>query len=109
MPCVLLLIEAGAEWSTNIVFEELISAIENRMVEIIFMKKIIFEKWTERIAELITGFTMDPFTDKSLQNLSEFLDHNPKPRRTIWSFLYSKFCPMSCCCCRCTGRCRPVN
>merc|ERR1712034_37990 len=45
MPCVLLLIEAGAEWSTNIIFEELISAIENRMVEIIFMKKTIFEKW----------------------------------------------------------------
>ena len=85
MQCVLLLIEAGAELDENNVFEELISAIQNRIVEITFIKKTIFEKWNERIAELITNFTMDPFTDISLQNLSEFLDHDHKPTRTICS------------------------
>ena len=44
MPCVLLLIEAGAELDENDVFEELIPAIQNRIIEITFMKEIIFEK-----------------------------------------------------------------
>jgi ankyrin repeat protein len=74
MPCILLLIEAGAELNKNYVFEELIPVIQNRIIEIMFVKEIIFEKWTERIAKVITDFTMDPFTSKSLQNLSQFLD-----------------------------------
>jgi len=76
MPCILLLIESGAQMNENDdIFEDLISAIQNRIFEITFMKEIIFEKWTGRIAQAITDFTMAPFTNTSLQNLSqEFLD-----------------------------------
>ena len=75
-PCLLILIEAGAELSETDIFEELtlMSTIQNRIIEITFMKKYIFEKWTGRIAQLITDFTMDPFTNMSLRNLSNFLD-----------------------------------
>jgi len=38
------------------------------------MKELIFEKWTGRIAQAITDFTIDPYTNTSLQNLSQFLD-----------------------------------
>jgi hypothetical protein len=74
MPCILLLIEAGAELNNNYIFEELIFAIQNRIIEITFMKEIIFEKWTVRIAQTITDFTMDPFTNTSLENLSQVLE-----------------------------------
>jgi len=74
MPCLLLLIEAGAQLNEHDLFEELISAIKNRIIEITFMKQILFEKWTGRIAQAITDFTIDPFTNTSLQNLSQFLD-----------------------------------
>jgi len=74
MPCILLLIEAGAQLDENDVFEELIFAVQNRIIEITFMKEAIFEKWTGRIAQAITDFTIDPFTNISLQNLSQFLD-----------------------------------
>merc|ERR1712059_74600 len=48
MPCVLLLIEAGGEVSeVHDVFKELISAIQNRIIEITFIKKNIDKKWTE--------------------------------------------------------------
>jgi len=73
LPCLLLLIESGAQWNENDVFEELTSAIKNRIIEITFMKEKIFEKWTGRIAQAITDFTMDPFTNTSLHNLSQFL------------------------------------
>ena len=72
IPCILLLIEAGAELDEIYVFEKLISAIQNRIIEITFMKEIIFEKWTGRIAQAITDYTMDSFTNTSLQNLSKF-------------------------------------
>jgi len=86
MPCVLLLMEVGGEVSEeHDVFEELISAIQNRIIEITFTKKIIDKKWTGRIAELITNFTMEPFTDISLQNLSNFLIPDHQPARTICS------------------------
>jgi len=74
MTCILLLIEAGAELNENYVFEGLIPAIKNRIIEITYMKKIIFGKWTERIAKVITDFTMEHSTNTSLQNLSQFLD-----------------------------------
>jgi hypothetical protein len=74
MPSILLLIEAGAELNKNDVFEELIPAIQNRIIEIMFVEQTIFEKWTGRIARVITDFTMESFTNKSLQNLSKFLD-----------------------------------
>ena len=74
MPCILLLIEAGAELNNNYIFEKLISAIQNRIIEITFMKETIFEKWTVRIAQTIIDFTMDPFTNASLENLSQFLE-----------------------------------
>jgi len=92
MSCVVLLIESGGklsdnvffeELSENVGFEELSSAIQNRIIEITFMKNIIFAKWTGRIAQLITNFTMDPFTDMSLRNLSKWLDHDHEPTRTI--------------------------
>ena len=51
MPCIILLIETGAELDESYVFEELTSAIQNRIIEITFMKEIIFEKWTGRIAK----------------------------------------------------------
>merc|ERR1712034_113341 len=51
MPCILLLIEAGAELDENEVFEKLIPAIQNRIIEITFMKETILEKWTGRIAQ----------------------------------------------------------
>jgi len=73
-PCILLLIESGAQLDENDVFEELTSAKQNRIFEITFTKGKIFEKWTGRIAQAITDFTMDPFTNTSLQNLSQFLD-----------------------------------
>jgi len=74
MPCILVLIEAGAELDENDVFEGLISAIQNRVIEITFMKETLFQKWTGRIAQAITDFVMDPIKNTSLQNLSEFLD-----------------------------------
>jgi hypothetical protein len=74
LQCALFLIEAGGELNENDVFEELISAKQNRIIEITFTEQTIFEKWTGRIAQAITDFTMDPFTSKSLQNLSQFLD-----------------------------------
>jgi len=74
MESLILLIESGAKLSEDNVFEELISAIQNRIIEITFVKKIIFEKWTGRIAQSITNFTMDSFTNISSQNLSQFLD-----------------------------------
>jgi len=74
LPCALGLIEAGATLNENDVFEELISAIQNRFIEITFTEQTIFEKWTGRIAQAITDFTMDPFTNTSLQNLTQFLD-----------------------------------
>jgi len=74
MPCILLLIESGAQMSENDDFEDLIAAIENRIIEITFMKKTIFEKWTGRIAQAITDFALHPFTNTSLQNLSQILD-----------------------------------
>jgi len=83
MPCVLLLIEAGAKLSKDEVFEGLISTIQNRILDITFMKQIIFEKWTERIAQLITNFTMEPSTNTSLQNLSEFLDDYTRTKTII--------------------------
>jgi len=75
VPCILLLIEAGAELDENDgSFVELIPAIQNRIIEIAFIKKTIFENWTGRIAQAITDFAMEPFTNTSLQNLSRFLD-----------------------------------
>jgi len=76
MPCILLLIEAGAALNENDVFDKLISALQNRIIEIVFMKKIIFEKWTGRIAQVITDFTIHPFTNTSLQNLYQHLNWN---------------------------------
>jgi len=74
VPCALFLIEAGAALNENDVFEELISAIQNRIIEITFTEQTIFEKWTGRIARAITDFTMEPYTNTSLQNLSQILD-----------------------------------
>jgi len=74
MPCILLLIEAGAQLTENYVFEEIIFAIKKRVIEITLIKEAIFEKWTGRIAQIIADFTMEPFTNTSLQNLSQFLD-----------------------------------
>ncbi len=74
MPCILLLIESGAQLNKHDLFEELISAIQIRHIEITFMKQIIFEKWTGRIAQAITDYTIHPFTNTSLQNLSQILD-----------------------------------
>merc|ERR1712096_268187 len=84
IPCILLLIEAGGEVSEEYDdFEKLNSAIQNRIFEITFIKKTIDKKWTGRIAQLITDFTMEPYTNKSLQNLSQFLNHDHQPTRTI--------------------------
>jgi len=73
MPCILLSIEAGAQLDENLVFDELISTILNRIIEITFMKKIILKKWTGRIAQAVTEFTMAPFTKRSLENLQKCL------------------------------------
>jgi hypothetical protein len=78
MPCLLLLIEAGAELTGKYAFKELIFAIQNRISEITLMKEIIFEKWTGRIAQVITDYSMGPFTNTSLENLSQFLGQNFK-------------------------------
>jgi len=74
LPCALFLIEAGATLNGNDVVEELISAIQNRIIEITFTEQTIFQKWTGRIARAITDFTMDPYINTSLQNLSQILD-----------------------------------
>ena len=55
-------------------FEALIDGIQNRIIEITFMKETLFQKWTGRIAQAITDFAMDPVTNTSLQNLSQFLN-----------------------------------
>jgi ankyrin repeat protein len=73
MPCLLLLIESGAQLNEDDLFEELISAIQIRYIEITFMKKAIFEKWTRRIAQAITDFTIHQVKNTSLQNLSQVL------------------------------------
>ena len=44
MSSILLLIEAGAEFNKNHVFEELIPAIQNRIIEIMFVTQTIFDK-----------------------------------------------------------------
>merc|ERR1712034_58337 len=49
MPCILLLIEAGAELDENYVFEELISPVKNRIIEITFMKKQFFKNGLEEL------------------------------------------------------------
>ena len=76
--CTLFLIEAGATLNKNDVFsyfsEELISATRNRIIEITFTEQTIFKKWTGRIAQAITDFTIHPFTNTSLQNLCQHLD-----------------------------------
>jgi len=69
-----------------VVVEELIFAIQNRIIAIAFIKKTIDKKWTERIAHLITDFTMEPFTDISLQNLSTYVDYDQQPT--------TKICPL---------------
>jgi len=74
LPCILFLIEYGSHLDENCVSEKLILAIQNRIFEITFMKETIFQKWTGRIAQAITDFTIDPFTNTSLQNLCQFLD-----------------------------------
>jgi len=74
MPCILFLIESGAQMNENDVFEDLHSAIQNRIIEITFMKETIFEKWTGRIAQAITDYALHPFTNTSLQNLSQILN-----------------------------------
>jgi len=75
MPCILLLIENGSQFNEIYVFDELISTIKNRIIEITFMKEIIFEKWTGRIAHVIFNFTAEPFTNTNSENLSEFLNY----------------------------------
>jgi len=76
MQCILLLIEHVAQLDETDLFlcEGLSSAIQNRIFEITLMEKTLFEKWTGRIAQAITDFTIDHFTSTSLQNLSQFLD-----------------------------------
>jgi len=78
MACIILLIEAGAKLDKNDIFEELIFAIQNRIIEITFMEKKHFQKWTGRIAQAIIDFIMDPITNTtlftSLLNLSKDLD-----------------------------------
>jgi hypothetical protein len=74
IPCLLLLIEAGVKLDEYYVFGKLLYAIQNRIIEITFMKQKIFEKWTGRIAQVITDFTMEPFINTSLHNLSQFLN-----------------------------------
>jgi len=73
IPCLLLLIESGAQLNENDVFGELISAIQIRLIEITCMKQAIFENWSGRIAQAITDFTIDPVTNTSLHNLSQVL------------------------------------
>jgi ankyrin repeat protein len=70
IPCILLLIESGAQMNKNDVFQDLIPAIQNRIIEITFMKEKMFEKWTGRIAQAITDYAINP----SLRNLSQILD-----------------------------------
>ena len=84
LPYILLLIEAGAELNANDVFEELHFAIQNRIIEITLMKDTLFEKWTGRIAQAITDFTMDPFTNTSLQNFEQFEAQRTKPLPEGW-------------------------
>merc|ERR1712096_369474 len=82
IPCFLLLIESGGEVTEeHVVHDELISEIQNRIIEITFLKKMIDKKWTGRIAKLITDFIVEPFTDTSLQKLTQFLDHNVKENK----------------------------
>ena len=74
LPCILLLIEAGAKLNENRVCDDLFSAILNRIIEIAFLQNTILEKWTGRIAKIIIDFTIGLFTKTSLENLSNFLD-----------------------------------
>jgi hypothetical protein len=71
--CILILIEAGVNIERKDIPSHVISIIENRILEITFTKNIIFEKFTERVAQLITEFIMLPITNTSLQNLSQII------------------------------------
>jgi hypothetical protein len=88
IPCLLMLMEAGCKvGETHISLEtEFISIIKNRIIEITFMKKIIFEKWNGRIGQAITDFTMEPCLcnqNTSLQNLSNLLNGYAQPTQII--------------------------
>jgi len=88
IPCILFLIESGEQLNENYVFEGLIFAIQNRIIEITVVKKTIFENWTGRIAQAITDFTMGIITSTSSQNLSQFLDSHTVQTTHGWcSFL----------------------
>jgi ankyrin repeat protein len=74
VPCILLLLEAGAELPQNHSLPSKIKlAVKHRLVEITFTKTKLFKKFPARIAQLITDLTMLPSTDKSLQNLPQYL------------------------------------
>jgi ankyrin repeat protein len=73
---IVILLEAGAEFPQNETIPfQMKGAVQNRIIEITFIKDKIFEKFTERIAQVILDFTMQPFRNTSLQNLSNFLLH----------------------------------
>jgi len=77
IPCILCLIEAGAQCNINDDYVEGITLalhVQNRIIEITLMRETIFENCTGRIAQAITEFTMESFTTTSLQNLAQFLD-----------------------------------
>jgi len=88
IPCILFLIQSGAQLNENYLSEELTFAIKNRIIEITVVKKTIFENWTGSIAQAIADFTMGTITSTSSQNLAQFLDlHTVQTTHGWCSFL----------------------
>jgi hypothetical protein len=76
-PCYVFLVENGSELLNGQIldtFEEnFYPPLESRIIEIMFTKQELFEKWPGRIAQCIFEFTTEPEQQWSLQNISEWL------------------------------------
>jgi ankyrin repeat protein len=71
--CFLVLIEEGGKAQNYEVHERLIALVEKRICEITIMRTQLYEKFPWHVAQTISDFTMEPFTNKSLQNLKNFI------------------------------------
>jgi hypothetical protein len=83
--CLYMVIESGANFRKNGVevdyklnggfYQEFNDVIGNRIFQGSRVKDIIFEKFTGRIAQCITDFTLLPITDTGLKNLKKFYSY----------------------------------
>jgi len=72
MRCVFVLIEAGGDCAPHN-SRYLIHELRKRIIEITDMRNAIYEKWHDSLAREVVHFVMDPFTETSLENLTNFI------------------------------------